>query len=75
MRRVGTVVRTAQGLAIARSPAADHPDLGEPVVDEQLTDVGRVVDVMGPTARPYVVIRPAADRSPAALLDLKLYVR
>ncbi|MFB6361617.1 MAG: H/ACA ribonucleoprotein complex subunit GAR1 [Halobacteriales archaeon] len=75
MQRVGTVVRTAQGLAIARSPDGSYPDLGATVVDEQLDGVGRVVDVMGPTERPYVVIRPAEDRPPAGLLNTKLYAR
>lgn len=75
MRRVGTVVRTAQGLAIVRSPDDSHPSLGDTVVDDQLDDVGRVVDVMGPTDRPYIVITPADDRPPASLLDTKLYVR
>ncbi len=75
MRRVGTVVRTAQGLAIARSPDESYPDLGATVVDEQLDGVGRVVDVMGPTERPYVVIHPVDDRPPAGLLNTKLYVR
>jgi RNA-binding protein len=73
MRRVGTVVRAAQGLAVARSPDAGHPDIGATVVDEGLDPVGRVVDVMGPTDRPYVVVKP--DAAPATLLDRKLYVR
>ena len=75
MRRVGTVVRSAQGLAIARSPDEGHPDLGDTVVDEALETVGRVVDVIGPTDRPYVVVRPSGGREPASLLDAKLYVR
>lgn len=75
MRRVGTVVRTAQGLAIARSPGESHPDIGATVVDEGLEAAGRVVDVMGPTDRPYVVVRPSGDRAAASLLDAKLYVR
>ena len=75
MRRAGTVVRTAQGLAVARSPDDGHPDVGDEVVDEGLEPAGRVVDVMGPTDRPYVVVTPAAGRTPASLLDAKLYVR
>lgn len=75
MRRVGTVVRTAQGLAIVRSPDAGHPDIGASVVDEGLDPAGRVVDVMGPTDRPYVVVKPAGGAAPASLLDAKLYVR
>ncbi len=73
MRRVGTVVRAVQGLAVARSPDAGHPEIGETVVDDGLEPVGRVVDVIGPADRPYVVVKP--DGAPASLLDAKLYVR
>ena len=73
MRRVGTVVRTKGGLAVARSPDEGHPDIGSTVLDEGLEAVGRVVDVIGPVGRPYVVVTP--DGPPAALLDAKLYVR
>jgi len=75
MRRVGTVVRAVQGLAVARSPDDTHPPIGVTVVDESLEPVGRVVDVIGPTSRPYVVVTPTRDASPVALLDAKLYVR
>ena len=75
MRRAGTVVRAVGGLAVARSPGGGHPAIGATLVDEALEAVGRVVDVMGPVERPYVVVKPAAGRSPAALLDAKLYER
>lgn len=74
MRRVGTVVRTAGGVAVARSPDESHPDIGRAVVDDTLETVGRVVDVMGPVSRPYLVVSPA-DGSPAELLNERLYVR
>ncbi|MFB6353966.1 MAG: H/ACA ribonucleoprotein complex subunit GAR1 [Halobacteriales archaeon] len=75
MRRAGTVVRTAQGLAVVRSPDEAHPDIGTGLVDERLDAAGRVVDVIGPTDRPYLVVDPADETDPAALLDAKLYVR
>jgi len=76
MQRVGTVVRTAQGLAIARvGDGADPPDIGLMVVDESLSTVGRVVDVFGPVDRPYVAVTPTDGVSLAALLDGKLYAR
>ena len=74
MRRVGTVVRTAGGVAVARSPDDGHPDIGATVLDDALETVGRVVDVMGPVSRPYLVISPEG-RSPASLLNERLYVR
>jgi RNA-binding protein len=73
MRRVGTVVRTVGGLAVARSPDDTHPDIGASVVDDGLATVGRIVDVMGPVSRPYLVVTP--EGNPADLLNERLYVR
>lgn len=73
MKRIGEVVRTAGGVAVARSPDDSTPSIGDAVVDESLSEVGRIVDVMGPVGRPYVVV--AADAAPAALLNRPLYVR
>jgi len=75
MRRLGEVVRTAQGLAVVRCPDDDPPDVGTEAVDEQLTAVGRVVDVFGPTARPYVAVAPDDGVTLATLLGAKLYAR
>ena len=78
MRRVGTVVRTAQGLAIARVDAereSEPPEIGLMVVDESLSTVGRVVDVFGPVERPYVAVTPADGITLASLMGGKLYAR
>ena len=75
MKRVGEVVRAAQGLAVLRSPDADHPEIGTQLVDRDLTEVGRVVDVFGPVERPYLAVSPAEDRSVPSLLGEKLYAR
>ncbi|WP_135829275.1 H/ACA ribonucleoprotein complex subunit GAR1 [Halorussus halobius] len=75
MHRLGEVVRTAQGLAVVRCPGDDPPDVGTEAVDEQLTAVGRVVDVFGPTARPYVAVSPDDGVALAPLLGSKLYAR
>ena len=76
MRRVGTVVRTAGGLAIARAESgAEPPGIGSPVVDESLSAVGRVVDVFGPVERPYVAVTPNDGGGLAALVGSKLYAR
>jgi RNA-binding protein len=74
-QRVGEVVRTAQGLAIVRCPGQEHPPIGRGVVDESLTEVGRVVDVFGPTARPFVAVTPAGEVSLPMLLGKRLYAR
>jgi RNA-binding protein len=75
MRRLGDVVRTAQGLAVVRSPDESTPDIGTPVVDESLTDVGRVVDVFGPVDRPYVAVSPEGSVRLAGLVGSKVYAR
>ena len=76
MRRVGTVVRTAGGLAIARGDAgADPPRIGASVVDDSLSTVGRVVDVFGPVERPYVAVTPDGGVGLADLVGGKLYAR
>jgi RNA-binding protein len=80
MRRIGTVVRTPGGLAVARM-AVDRPDedelpaAGTDLVDEHLDTVGRVLEVMGPLERPYVVVSPAADRAGPALVGTTCYAR
>jgi len=79
MRRLGTVDRSAQGLAVVRVDAdasdAEPPAIGTDAVDESLTTVGRVVDVFGPTERPYLAVAPAGDRSAASLVGTRLYAR
>lgn len=74
LARVGTVSKAAGGLAIVRCPDEAHPEIGTPVIDESLSDVGRVVDVFGPTERPYVGIAPKA-REPNSLVEETLYTR
>jgi RNA-binding protein len=75
MRRIGTVARTAQGLAVVRCEDADHPTIGDRAVDESLSTVGRVVDVFGPVDRPYVAVTPTEGVDTVSLLGRKLYVR
>lgn len=75
MRRVGTVVRTAQGLAIVRTTEEDPPSMGTPLVDENLDEIGQVVSVFGPVERPYVAVDPTEGHAPATMLDRPLYAR
>ncbi len=74
MKRIGRVIRTAGGMAIARSPDDSHPEIGAQIIDESLSRVGEVVDVMGPTSKPYIVINPTTG-SPESLLNEPLYSR
>ncbi|QHS17299.1 H/ACA ribonucleoprotein complex subunit GAR1 [Halopenitus persicus] len=76
MKRVGSVVRTAQGLAVARGEDGETPpSIGEVVVDDSLSTVGRVVDVFGPVDRPYVAVTPNDGITLAELVGGPLYAR
>lgn len=78
MRRVGQVVRTAQGLAILRADDSDddgHDEIGTMVLDESLAGVGRVVDVFGPVDRPYLAVTPDEDVHLPSLVGSTLYAR
>ncbi len=75
MRRLGEVVRTAQGVAVVRSPDDTMPDIGTPVVDEELTEWGRVVDVFGPVERPYLAVSPTEGVRLATLVGSPVYTR
>ncbi|WP_207588805.1 Gar1/Naf1 family protein [Halomontanus rarus] len=74
MYRVGSVVRTAQGLLILRSDD-DNADIGTMVLNDSLETVGRVVDVFGPVERPYVAVTPDDSVHAPALVGSALYAR
>ncbi len=75
MKRVGEVVRTAQGLAVLRSPDDTYPDVGTGVVGSDLESVGRVVDIFGPVERPYIAVSPDDGVVLPTLLGEKIYAR
>jgi RNA-binding protein len=75
MRRAGEVQRVAQGVAVLRCDDDDHPDIGTAVVDADLEDVGRVVDVFGPVERPFLAVTPADGVHLPALVGRTLYAR
>lgn len=75
MRRAGEVVRTAQGVAVVRSPDESVPDVGTELIDDSLADAGRVVDVFGPVTRPYLAVSPANGVRLAPLVGTALYAR
>jgi RNA-binding protein len=74
MRRVGEVVRSAQGLAVVRSADAQAPDVGTALVDESLSEIGEVVAVFGPVERPYAAVSPGAEPV-ARLVGSPVYAR
>jgi len=75
MKRIGTVTRVAQGLAVVRAPDGEYASVGTTVVDEELRTVGSVVDVFGPVERPYLAVSPNDDVHLPALVGKVLYAR
>ncbi|ELZ16706.1 H/ACA RNA-protein complex component Gar1 [Haloterrigena salina JCM 13891] len=88
MRRIGSVVRTAQGLAVLRAEDTDdgsngdssggdrfRDEIGTSVLDDNLESVGRVVDVFGPVGRPYLAVTPDDDVHLPSLVGSTLYAR
>ncbi|WP_424003742.1 H/ACA ribonucleoprotein complex subunit GAR1 [Haloarcula salina] len=75
MKRIGTVSRVAQGLAIVRAPDDEYADVGTTVVDETLETVGSVVDVFGPVDRPYLAVSPDDGVHLPGLVGAVLYAR
>ncbi|WP_323171834.1 Gar1/Naf1 family protein [Natrialba sp. PRR66] len=84
MKRIGTVVRTSQGLAVLRADATetstDDADahshrIGTTALDDSLAEVGRVVDVFGPVDQPYLAVTPDDDVHLPSLVGSTLYAR
>ena len=75
MKRVGEVVRIAQGLAIVRCPDAEYPGVGSEVVTDDLDRAGSVVDVFGPVGHPYVSVSPDDGVRLPTLVGQRLYAR
>jgi len=75
MKRVGEVVRIAQGVAVVRCPDEEHPGVGSEVVTDDLAAAGSVVDVFGPVDRPYVAVTPADDVRLPSLIGQRLYAQ
>ncbi len=49
------------------------PRIGDTVVDENLKQVGKVFDILGPASSPYVAIRPTV-RDPEKMINRPVYV-
>lgn len=72
MQRLGLVLHISPSKNIILK-IEEPPKIGDTVVDENLRIVGRVFDIFGPVASPYVAVRPAIQK-PENLVRHKLYV-
>jgi rRNA processing protein Gar1 len=49
------------------------PKIGAQVVDENLSVIGKVFDIIGPLSAPYAVVKPTV-REPAKLVNKPVYL-
>jgi len=72
LQKLGRITNVSpSGNAIVK--ANNTPQIGSQVVDENLTVIGRIFDVIGPVSAPYAVIKPSV-REPAKLQDKQVYL-
>jgi RNA-binding protein len=72
LQRIGLVLHISPSRNII-AKVESTPRIGEPVVDENLKQVGKVFDIFGPVSSPYAAIRPSI-REPEKLTNRALYV-
>ncbi len=72
MQRLGRVLSLtpSQNLVVRTEKT---PKIGAIVVDENLKNVGRIFDIIGPVSAPYAVVRPTV-KEPEKLTSKQLYV-
>jgi RNA-binding protein len=72
LQRLGKVlsVTPSQSLVVRTDKP---PKMGSVVIDENLREVGRVFDIIGPVSSPYAVIRPSV-KEPEKFAGKQLYV-
>jgi len=72
LQRLGRLTNVSpSGNAIVK--AENPPKIGSEVVDENLSVVGKVFDIIGPVSAPYAVIKPTV-REPARLVNKPVYL-
>ncbi len=72
MQRLGLVLHVSPSRNLIMK-VEKVPKIGETVVDENLKQVGKVFDILGPTSSPYVAIRPTV-RDPEKMINRLVYV-
>ena len=72
MQKLGRVITLtpSQNLVVKTGKA---PKIGSSVVDDNLKDIGRVFDIIGPVTSPYTIVRPSI-RDPGKLASKQLYL-
>ncbi len=73
LQRLGRVTKVTPSQNIVVKLDKTPPNMGMPVIDENLKVVGKVFDIIGPVSSPYAVIRPSL-KNPENLVNRQLYV-
>ena len=73
LQRLGRVLHISSNKNIIVKAEGKLPKLGGEVVDENLTIIGEVFDIIGPVSSPYISIRPRTSK-PEALVNKPVYV-
>ncbi len=58
MKKAGKLLHVTPSGGVVRFEV--EPKMGQPVFDREGKRVGNVIDIFGPTQRPYVKIKPAS---------------
>ncbi|MGB9756826.1 MAG: H/ACA ribonucleoprotein complex subunit GAR1 [Candidatus Bathyarchaeales archaeon] len=72
MQRIGRVLHLSSSRNLIVK-IENTPRIGETVVDENLTPIGKVFDIFGPVSSPYAAIKPTL-REAEKLAGKMLYV-
>lgn len=77
MIRLGTVTSIYRNklVIVEALPGKRPPNIGHTLLLADGTPVGRVVDVIGPVERPYILVLPHPRFRPHRLVDKTLYYR
>lgn len=74
MKIIGEIQNVSyNGLWLIRSETA--PGIGSDVFNQQKQKVGRIINIIGPVSRPYLLVRPARSRdTQLQIIGEKLYI-
>ena len=73
MRRLGKVLHLSSSRSLILKTKDGEATVGFKVLDSKLREVGRVYEVFGPVASPYVSVKPSVS-DPSLLVGKVLYV-
>lgn len=71
LQRLGIVLNVTPSQSIIVK-ITKIPKLGSTVVDENLKVIGKIFDIIGPTASPYAVVKPSV-KEPEKFIEKQLY--